>query len=227
LEDKTCLFCNEAESSKHLFFDCCVAHYMWGVISDMLGLPVFSDFETMGTWWLKVKKHNIVNVLSSVVLWALWKKRNNICFQGERWTGMIEVMRSCARLLKNWKLVNNQDDAARLEGWACELEKRGRSPPALGWRMGWTSFSWGEERLDQRSQPSESLGSDRQENPDEELMMNNAEEWVNELLCEDSVSLLTERVASSVNWDQNVENVVPSTEVSVPERCCTMISFSE
>jgi hypothetical protein len=48
-------------------------------------------------------------------------------------------------------------------------------------------------------------------------MMNNAEEWVNELLCEDSVSFLTEHVASSVNWDENGENVVPSTEVSV---CC-------
>jgi hypothetical protein len=80
LEDKTCLFCNEAESSKHLFFDCRIAHYMWCVMSNMLGLLVFSDFETMATWWLKGKKHNTVNVISFTVLWALWKKRNNICF---------------------------------------------------------------------------------------------------------------------------------------------------
>jgi hypothetical protein len=36
--DKTCLFCNEPESVKHLFFECCVAKRIWARIADILNL---------------------------------------------------------------------------------------------------------------------------------------------------------------------------------------------
>jgi hypothetical protein len=36
--DKTCLFCNEAEFVKHLFFECCVAKEIWARITDILDL---------------------------------------------------------------------------------------------------------------------------------------------------------------------------------------------
>jgi hypothetical protein len=59
VEDKTCLF--DVESVNHLFL-IVVAQYMWAIISDIMGLSVFSDFETMATWWLKGKRYNPVNV---------------------------------------------------------------------------------------------------------------------------------------------------------------------
>jgi hypothetical protein len=44
---------------------------------------------------------------------------------------MRRVMLSCARLLRNWILVNNPEDSARLERWARELEARGARPERL------------------------------------------------------------------------------------------------
>jgi hypothetical protein len=29
VDDSTCLFCNEAESAVHVFFDCCVVKWLW------------------------------------------------------------------------------------------------------------------------------------------------------------------------------------------------------
>jgi hypothetical protein len=81
---------------------------MWGVISDIMGLSVFSDFETMATWWLKGKRYNPVNVFSSAVLGLEEKKQ--LVFSGragQEWWMWWEVV---LRLLKNWKLVNNQDE---------------------------------------------------------------------------------------------------------------------
>jgi hypothetical protein len=48
LEDKTCLFCKEAESVSHIFFECGVSQYMWLHISDITGLPRITDFASLG-----------------------------------------------------------------------------------------------------------------------------------------------------------------------------------
>jgi hypothetical protein len=55
LKDKTCLFCTETELVTHQFFDCCVAKYTWGVIPDIMDLPLIRKFETMANWWLSEK----------------------------------------------------------------------------------------------------------------------------------------------------------------------------
>jgi hypothetical protein len=60
----------------------------------------------MATWWPKYKIFNTVNVFSAAFLWALWKKRNNMCvFRQGGWTGMAKMMGSCVKLLKNLRLV--------------------------------------------------------------------------------------------------------------------------
>jgi hypothetical protein len=48
-----------------------------------MGLPVFSDFETMATWWLKGKRYNPVNVFSSAVL-GLEEKKQLVFSGGEQ-----------------------------------------------------------------------------------------------------------------------------------------------
>jgi hypothetical protein len=42
-----------------------------------------TDFESMAKWWIRGKKFDSVNVIYAVVLWAIWKLRNNLCFQGQ------------------------------------------------------------------------------------------------------------------------------------------------
>jgi hypothetical protein len=86
LDDKTCLFCKDAESVNHLFFECCVARLMWGHVAEITGLPIVNDFISFGKFCVMWQNLADMNVLSSAVLWTLWKTRNNLCFQGMCWT---------------------------------------------------------------------------------------------------------------------------------------------
>jgi hypothetical protein len=47
VDDLTCLYCNDAESVKHVLFECCVAKWLWEVLAEVTGLPVIIDFENM------------------------------------------------------------------------------------------------------------------------------------------------------------------------------------
>jgi hypothetical protein len=79
-----------------------------------------------------IKKMKTVNVCTTAALWTIWKLRNEFCFQDPGWSGMHVLFRSSARMLRDWKLVNKQEDAAVLGSWADELE-RSRLPPRLPW----------------------------------------------------------------------------------------------
>jgi hypothetical protein len=80
VEDDTCLFCSDKESCSHLFFDCVVARQCWFVVSEVLGFRIGENMVNIGQFWLSNKKHCIVNMVSSVVLWSIWKLRNDLCF---------------------------------------------------------------------------------------------------------------------------------------------------
>jgi hypothetical protein len=43
------------------------------------------------------------------------------------------VLGRCARMLRDWKLIQISEDAARLEVWIEEFEERSASPPRLTW----------------------------------------------------------------------------------------------
>ena len=91
VSDPTCLFCNELESITHLFFDCCVAVNVWKVVTEVIDVNIGSDYESIARLWVANKIFFIANVISSAILWSLWKLRNEICFQGMVWTGMRMV----------------------------------------------------------------------------------------------------------------------------------------
>jgi len=52
VEDKSCLFCCEDETVNHLFFECCVAKLIWNWVSEVVGVRVGDDFESIGRWWI-------------------------------------------------------------------------------------------------------------------------------------------------------------------------------
>jgi hypothetical protein len=66
-----------------------------------------------------------------LLAFGLWKLENEICFQGSKWLGVQVLLRKCARMLRDWKLINRQEDAVVLEQWAEELERRSFLPPQL------------------------------------------------------------------------------------------------
>jgi hypothetical protein len=131
LDDITCLFCTEPESVRHLLFDCCVAQSIWGSISEMLGFHVGKDFESIAKLWLNDKKYKYVNILNNVVvLWSLWKTRNNMCFPVPV-DGDAEDPAMCAHSLRSWCLLLQEPGV--LEQWADELEARSVKPLRVTW----------------------------------------------------------------------------------------------
>jgi hypothetical protein len=105
MEDKTCLFCSEAETVHHLFLECCVAKYSWEILSEILNVQIGQDFVSVAKLWLQNKKYKEVNMCTAALLWTLWKSRNDLVFQGAKWTGMRKILGRCASLIKNWRLL--------------------------------------------------------------------------------------------------------------------------
>jgi hypothetical protein len=63
LDDSSCFFCNEKESVKHLLFECVVAQRAWGVVSDVLGFDIGSDYESIAKKWPCNTKFGFANVI--------------------------------------------------------------------------------------------------------------------------------------------------------------------
>ena len=50
-------------------------------MSDILGCSVGENMANLGKYWLSNKKHCLVNMVSSAVIWSIWKLRNDLYFQ--------------------------------------------------------------------------------------------------------------------------------------------------
>ena len=56
--------------STTFFFECCVAKLVWDYISELLGLRIGHDFESVARFLLANKKHKVTNTISVAVLWS-------------------------------------------------------------------------------------------------------------------------------------------------------------
>jgi hypothetical protein len=129
--DKTCLFCAEAETINHIFFECCVVKLMWEMMSEVTGFPAIADFESLAKCWLNREKLMCLNVTSAAVIWSIWKTRNNMCFQGLCWSKVEMIFSTCARLIRNWMILSKLEERTVLESWAQAMEGRCARPPRL------------------------------------------------------------------------------------------------
>jgi hypothetical protein len=100
VDDVMCLFCAEAESVQHLFFECCIAKMMWCQLCEICNKVVGADFESVARLWLCDKKFKALNICTTAVLWFLWKMRNLLCFHGKKWCGMYDLYFMCAKMLR-------------------------------------------------------------------------------------------------------------------------------
>ena len=80
VEDETCLFCAKKETSQHLFFDCVVAKRCWVLISEIIEVSAGENMVNIGKFWLSSKRNGLLNIVTSVVLWLIWKLRNELYF---------------------------------------------------------------------------------------------------------------------------------------------------
>lgn len=80
VDDESCLFCSEKETIQHVFFYCVVAKQCWKIVLDILGVHVGENLVNIGTFWLSNKRHCLLNMVTSAVIWSVWKLRNDFCF---------------------------------------------------------------------------------------------------------------------------------------------------
>ena len=77
------MFCSNVESIEHLFFSCSVARYVWSVMrcAFMLkSIPI--GFYDLPRWLETFRVEDRFLILTGVasLIWAIWKTRNNACF---------------------------------------------------------------------------------------------------------------------------------------------------
>lgn len=133
VEDLTCLFCSETENIHHLFFDCCVAKRMWSVLADIMSLSGNWDYEHVASLWIANKKFVLANVVNAAALWCLCKKHNKLCFQGDVWSGMKELLIWISKTLRGWKPMFSGKMEEKLQGIIQKMEMESNRPPGIGW----------------------------------------------------------------------------------------------
>jgi hypothetical protein len=112
IEDENCLL--EKESIHHVCFDCVVAKQCWCIMSDILGCSVGENMTNVGKYWLSNKKHCLVNMVSSAVIWSIWKLRNDLRFQRYGWRSMEMLLFRISGLLVNWTILCPEDKRGML-----------------------------------------------------------------------------------------------------------------
>ncbi|GKA58748.1 RNA-directed DNA polymerase, eukaryota [Tanacetum coccineum] len=86
----SCPSCNaNVESANHVFFECDIATDMWKLVFRWCDIPLFqaSSWDSFNDWIIswhasKEKKHKFY-VITTSVLWWLWRYRNSITFNSQ------------------------------------------------------------------------------------------------------------------------------------------------
>ncbi|GJY44091.1 RNA-directed DNA polymerase, eukaryota [Tanacetum coccineum] len=86
----SCPSCNaNVESANHVFFECDIATDMWKLVFRWCDIPLFqaSSWDSFNDWIIswhasKEKKHRFY-VITTSVLWWLWRYRNSVTFNSQ------------------------------------------------------------------------------------------------------------------------------------------------
>jgi len=153
VSDPSCLFCKDCESISHLFFQCCVAKHVWAAFSIWLDRMMGEYFESITSLWIANKRYMICNIVSSTVMWVLWKLCNLLCFQGVPWSGMKRVFAMIGQMLRGWLPMFKMDVQEKVEMIIQLAETEAKSALLIKWRMDIS------ESVQSSAQPSEVSGN--------------------------------------------------------------------
>jgi hypothetical protein len=126
VEDESCLFCSEKETCQHLFFDCAIASHCWSLFSEILSIPMGNNIFNVGKYWLSSKRYVVVNMVTSAVIWSIWKLRNELCFQKIGWKDMEVLLFKILGILKSWVVLCPGDKKEILSGYKEEIKESAR-----------------------------------------------------------------------------------------------------
>jgi hypothetical protein len=127
-----CCFCAENESIDHLFFECVVAREVWRYVCLFLELDIGKDYLSVASRWLSKEKCYSVNIVSTVVMGAIWLTRNDFIFHKQEWSDVKTVVRRMLILTWEWNIMVKKERKLEMENWSSFLEQVIREPLRIG-----------------------------------------------------------------------------------------------
>jgi hypothetical protein len=118
--DPDCYFCDCTESTEHLFFKCSVTKVVWACVARCIGafdIPgnLNQCWEWLDKWLPRGKKFHVCGI--AAICWAIWKARNNACFNNKIIKSPLEIICHAGALMKFWAgLYAEADKEALKEG---------------------------------------------------------------------------------------------------------------
>lgn len=100
-----CVFCSCHETVCHLFFECVVAKEIWSAATILLERPLGAHLESIASLWVAGKPLDHVNTICSAILWAIWKHRNNMIFNGVPWISVKQIWWMTLNFIRKWRLI--------------------------------------------------------------------------------------------------------------------------
>jgi hypothetical protein len=118
--DPLCYFCHQPETTNHLLFTCSTAKVIWSVVSISLGAAnIPTSFEQSWRWcarWLPNGNQFHATGIAAIC-WAIWKMRNQICFDRKKFHNPLEIISHACALMKHWAgLQTDIDKEALVQG---------------------------------------------------------------------------------------------------------------
>lgn len=103
--DPACCFCQYPETVNHLLFTCSVARVVWATTATCLGASnIPTSFDQSWRWCARwIPKGNQFHAVGiAAICWAIWKRRNKVCFEGKKLHNPLEIISHACALMKNW-----------------------------------------------------------------------------------------------------------------------------
>jgi hypothetical protein len=103
-----------------------MAAYMWSTISTVLGVFIRSSCFTQYFWWIaKILPvgSNLHIVGIAALCWAIWKTRNNACFEGKLISSPVGLICYMCAFLRYWAGLQDEKDKELLLEGASRLQR--------------------------------------------------------------------------------------------------------
>jgi hypothetical protein len=85
-----------------------------------------NNIVDVGKYWLSSKIYIVVNMVTSAVIWSIWKLRNELCFQKIGWKSMEVLLLKILGILKSWVVLCPRNKKEILSGYIEEIKELAR-----------------------------------------------------------------------------------------------------
>lgn len=113
-----CCLCECLELIEHLFFDCHLATFTWGVIKEVFDLDATPrSLNDLITTWLSGKGPLPIRIAMFVFAgfaWALWTTRNKMAIEKQFPKAPTDIIYTGLSLLQSWSIKLKEEDKARV-----------------------------------------------------------------------------------------------------------------